>query len=214
MNEQTSNDGRRERTAAYLAGELSNEERRRFEDKTLSSDDLASELYSEINLVESFREIAGDGKRSRSVGRPTIPRPVRSKRRLVHIAVPVAAAILVAVLLPRLTGDGERGEAPVFRGHRNPGQPIAPAGIIENPPDSFVWFADPNAHSYQFELFDSKMGLLHEETTVDTMLVLGEGSPKVAELRQGVWRVSSLDENGDLLTRGEATPFRYSPAEP
>jgi hypothetical protein len=114
---------------------------------------------------------------ARSLGDPAVAREVavvegRSRRRLLRVGLPaVAAAILLALALPRWVHE-------IRGGHRGPPipvalapHPVAPVGTVANAA-ALRWTAVAGANRYRITLFDAAGRVLYETRATDTVVAL------------------------------------------
>jgi hypothetical protein len=183
-----------ERLARYLAGDMSSEERRRTEHEILNDLGLAEALYSDVSLRESIAAV-DDVTRAR-LRRERIGSAAGA--RWLRIALPAAAIVVLAALLPRFFQNDEdalrRLRSPFPAPSPIPAAPptisaVFPTGTFDEPPPRFTWTSDPTATSYRLEIADDSGAILFTAETAETTLVF-----PVAELgsRTGTvlsWRV-------------------------
>jgi hypothetical protein len=209
MNEERQREDRLER---YLAGALSEDERRRFEEEILRSPELAADVYDELAAREAFEDAtrlraavhatphgAAPSKESGlAVGlvegreRARLAPAGRPWRLALRWALPpVAAAVLLvaATVVWRLNEP----EAPTaFRGEPASLSAVAPRDEVDTVPTRFVWHRDPAASRVRFELFDAESRLLFSTITADSFLTL---PPATTAPARGYWKVTALDES-------------------
>jgi len=132
---------------------------------------------------------------ARSLGDPAVAREVavvegRSRRRLLRFGLPAAAAaILLAVALPRWVDDmrgGHRG--PPIPGALAP-HPVAPVGTVANA-TALRWTAVAGANRYRVTLFDAAGRVLYETQVADTVATLPDSITLVPG-RAYLWMVEA-----------------------
>jgi hypothetical protein len=174
-----------ERMARYLGGELSQEERARWEREILADPRLADALYSDVNLRESIGGAADDVARARHRRDSTA---AAGGARWLRIALPAAAVVLVALLVPRyFEKPGSAPSAPAPEGERrlrsaSPASPssdgasaprvvaLFPTGSFDEPPERFLWTKDRLATTYRLEISDESKTIVFSAETPDTTL--------------------------------------------
>jgi hypothetical protein len=203
-----------ERLERYLAGDMQERERREFENAILDNPDLATALYSDVQLqtaVAKAREANRGGRilpeearargelpdaagreRGPDVGART-PQTRHGRRwwqlpslRWAVPAVAVVAMVSWVVFVQRGPGDD------VFRGGDKAFEALAPVGDVDNVPTHFAWTQHPDASQYRFALFDAESHVLHSLVTSDSVAVVDTGNV-VVPLR-GYWTVTPLGE--------------------
>jgi hypothetical protein len=187
--------------ADYLEGRLDPAGERAFESEVLDSDDLARALYSEVNLRSGLEE-AGRAARLRGV---VLGRGTSWIRRAWPVALPLAAALALLVLVPRMLED--RRDASSLRGRDARPRGLMPAGPVSSYPRRFVWTRDPGAARYRFELYDKDWRPLYEAVTTDTVMLLPAEWQNVSP-EGGQWKVVPVDSSG--FERGPSLPTRFS----
>lgn len=154
----------------YLAGEMAEAERLRFEDELLADPELAEEVYADLELANR-----------------RTPRR-RSRARAVAWALPLAAVLATVLLWPR-GPEPVPGNGPL-RGGGGGIELLAPrAGGSQ-----LGWRAVPAAESYLVELLDAEGRTLRTVTVADTTLALVPGDEPPAACR-----VVALDSLGTRL---------------
>jgi len=132
---------------------------------------------------------------ARSLGDPAVAREVavvegRRRRRLLRIGLPAAAAaILLAVALPRWVDElrgGHRG--PPLPGAVAP-HPVAPVGTVANAA-ALQWTAVAGANRYRITVFDATGRVLYETQAADTVVTLPD-SVTLAPGRPYLWMVEA-----------------------
>lgn len=122
---------------------------------------------------------------ARLLGEPTIrreldqlhptPSTVRSRRYGRRIAGVVAAAAVVALLMPQLSRLNTRDAGPSHRAGdlslSAPPVPVAPLGVAEAS-THFEWSSTPLADRYEITLYDDQGTILWQANTTDTIAVL------------------------------------------
>lgn len=156
----------------YLAGKLGADDRDRLERHLLACD----RCQQETRLALALRhELGREGQQPRQ----------RPRRRWIAAGIgTAAAAVLLAVLIPRAVLDREGPE------HRDvPGAeaalpaPLAPIGRVEGRPSRFVWSRVAGADRYRLTVLSGAGDVLLETETPDTSsavptgLDLGPGAP-------------------------------------
>ena len=113
---------------------------------------------------------------ARSLGDSAVAREVaavegRKRRRWLRLGLPAAAAILLAVALPRWVDEvrgGHRG--PPIPGALAP-HPVAPVGTVANAA-ALRWTAVADANRYRITVFDATGRVLYETQVADTVVTL------------------------------------------
>jgi hypothetical protein len=152
-----------------------------------------AELLPHLGTCPRCRGIVGSVARSLAdsgVARQVAALEGRGRRRLFRIGLPAAAAaILLAVALPRWV-DEMRG------GHRGPpGQgtlaphPVAPVGTVADA-TALRWTAVAGANRYRVTLFDAAGRVLYETQRADTVVTLPD-SVTLAPGRPYLWMVEA-----------------------
>ncbi len=205
-----------ERLSRYLAGELSPEERSRIEREILGDPGLAEALYADLSLKESIAAV-DDVTRARA--RSESARP-RFGARWLRVALPAAAIVVLAVLVPRFFEDEGgtrrlRSPAPAERAPAKPAPAPSPApsvvalfptGSFDEPPSRFVWTRDSTATSYRIEILDESAAIVFSAETPETSLAfpsaaLGGSAGKILS-----WRVVPLQ---GTAPRAPSKPLRF-----
>ena len=180
--------------AAYVDGTVTGDERAYVEEHLLECDACREEVTACARLVSATPSLIAPGIRWR-------------------VAVPIAAALLAAVVLTRPDGSDrvgpalERGESP------NASRIVLiappPGALVEAGVTLLVWRPIDRAAGYQVVVKDSTGGLLWRADVTDTSVAL----PRGLALRAGdayVWRVDGGRTDGSTATSAE-TGFRIAP---
>lgn len=184
-------EARAERLERYRAGRMRREEREAFERDALADDALAEALYA-AEALEWF-------------GRP------RRRATLPWRGLALAAAFVGVFAAAWWWGAGRETPAPgpVRRGEDAAARPLAPAGALAAPPESFAWTRDPSATGYRFELRDADGRLVATRVTADTVIAaadLGGALPA-----RGDWSVVPLAADGSERPAAPAVRFSVAP---
>lgn len=174
-----------EQITRYLAGRMSDAERRAFEAAVLEDAELANALYADINEMEAMAAA-------------TRHRPERTawwRRAWVRILVPIAAA---TALLLVLVGPPAEERAPrVLRGGPIAIEGMSPRGELEAAPDRFEWTPVPEAERYHVELFDEASRLRFDAFTIEPRLALPAAA--FGEETRFFWRVTPIGADDELF---------------
>jgi hypothetical protein len=225
-----------QRLADYSAGRLAPQERAAVEREILASPAMSAALYEdagiEAMLAEEIAQTeAGGAAASKAVpfddGRapssPVLPLDAAARRRgarrwwNARVALPVAAALLLALLTPQILRRAEQGRDVGagddfrFRSARpgtagSAGAPgaagsgdsesapraLQPAGEIAAAPAQFVWTRDAGADAYRVEVIAANGRVLFSRTTADTSLAIAAGELPLAPRDSASWRVVPL----------------------
>jgi hypothetical protein len=151
---------------------------------------------------------------ARSLGDAAVAREVaavegRSGRRLLRFGLPAAAAaILLAVALPRWVDDmrgGHRG--PPGQGTLAP-HPVAPVGTVANA-TALRWTAVTGANRYRITLFDATGRVVYETQLADTVATLPDSITLVPG-RPYLWIVEAR-VGWDRWSSSELVQFSIAP---
>lgn len=103
------------------------------------------------------------------------PSTVSTRRRARRIAGVVAAAAVVALLMPQLSQVGNQDADPTHRAGdlslSAPPVPVAPLGVADAS-TRFEWSSTPLADRYEVTLYDDQGTILWQANTTDTIAVL------------------------------------------
>jgi hypothetical protein len=190
----------------YLAGRLPPDRRAEIEGRILADERWSEALYSDASLAAAL-DLASGGAAPRVV--PLFPRWAR-------VALPLAAALLLAILSPRIFSDrpamteDEPEGPPRFRSGTVT-EPPGPRGLAPSGPTSlparFTWTRWPDATAYRVEMLDTSGRLLRAVEAADTSVVLAADS--AAGLSAAVaWRVVALHGSADG-PRSKLVPLRF-----
>lgn len=198
------------RLERYLAGEMTGEERSRFEKEILASRELAQRVYQNTNVTAAVQDAAA-AKREQEIAK----RETEYQRQFagvtrrwwqlpqVRLVGALAAMILLAAVFVFDPDDG--GHPEVFRGSGQIVTALEPVGEVASTPTRFVWTHAANATSYRFELYDMSSKLQFETVTSDSTVSLDPSAVLIPT--GGFWVVIPLDENGTSAGRSVTAVF-------
>ncbi len=186
-----------ERLLQYRAGEMNEEEQRRFEREVLGSPQLARALYEAEGLDAALRS-----------GGPPAKKPSRLPLR---VMLPLAAAaILLVALLPHVSLHTPLEPTPIFRGSETEFLALSPIGAVATSEVSFRWTSVEGAERYRLEVFDAESRPIFEVVSRDTSAVVDSAQLFVLRGRAGFWRVTALGELDRQLKTSAPAPLRLT----
>jgi hypothetical protein len=202
------------RIAAYLDGRLSASDARELEDRVVGSDRLAAALYAELTLRGVLGRPASTAAQParqrlsatlRAAGRSARPR--RQLWMRPRVLIPLAAALALLIVLPRLL-SGPAQRPPVLRGADRAPVGLSAVGELAAPPTGFQWTSHPMADRYRFRLYDARDELLFETTTREPATTLAPGAVDWSGITRGHWVVTPLAGDGTELTPSQPQRFQ------
>jgi hypothetical protein len=130
---------------------------------------------------------------------PEVEESARPTSRAPHFAAAAAAVIIIAAILlwPRMSSMPGAPPAESPRGEAAPAgiaEPIEPRGALAGAPAQFRWTSDPQADSYQLEIYDASGHVVAAAFVRDTLVpaaALG-----IDTLRAGSWVVVPIAADG------------------
>jgi hypothetical protein len=130
---------------------------------------------------------------SRALADPSVAREIATVRgtgrRVLAIAIPVAAAAIVALLvLPQRGDDGSSHRAPTIAAVAAPTL-VAPTGVVAAA-TTLRWSSVSGADRYRTTLFDETGAVLYETEIADTAVALPDSVRLVAS-RSYLWKVEA-----------------------
>ncbi|MFN0150173.1 MAG: hypothetical protein ACKVU1_05605 [bacterium] len=219
-----------ERLAAYLNGRIGADERAEFEREILARPELAEAVYEGVAIGAMFEEARAEVADVVPIGaaREAAPRRegARGPVRWARLALPIAAALALAILTPRVLRELDRGGDSTperYRLRSSAGAPrstasgpdgqrcLTPRGELTAPPTVFVWTREPAAASYRLLILDVANGILASRVTADTMFEFAADDVAWERDRVSAWRVVPLDARGGELAPSEIAPIRVVP---
>ena len=118
-----------------------------------------------------------------------IPKSSRARRRLLAMAIPVAAAAVLALLVvPQRGDDGFAHRAPTITAVSSPVL-MSPVGVVASA-QTLRWSPVAGADRYRTTLFDDAGAVVYETQTVDTSITLPDSIGLVTG-RSYLWKVDA-----------------------
>jgi hypothetical protein len=189
-----------ERLDRYLAGELTEEERRLFEEEMLRSSQLSADAYDELAVQDAVAEAVrlraarqsgqGAGSSGRR-GQTPSARARRARWRIPRWAIPSAAAAVLLVAATAVLRMGDSDGPLTFRGGDAGLRALEPVGEQSGPLQRFVWSREPASLRYRFELFDADSRMVLSRIVADTFITTADlGNVPT----YGFWQITPLDD--------------------
>lgn len=197
-----------DRHERWLADELSDEERSRFESEALADADRAETLYSDVALHAELSEAAD----ARTAHRPRRAGARLHRRRLAGAGV-LVAVLAVAILGPVFFPTQQRPPATLRSGETPAPELIGPSGLQERFPREFSWHAKKGAALYRWELYDEDARLRATAVLTDTLLVRPAEATPADSLGFWRWLVVPISQNGNEGTTSESLDFSLEERE-
>jgi len=215
-----------QKLADYIAGRLSPQARSAVEREILASSAMSRALYEDAGIVAMVEEEVG-GTTATGIGAaaaaetgavaPVASLGARARRRAPWLAaLPIAAGIVLALLVPQLLRRSEQardaGMNDDFRfrsalpdttgsagapertatGSEHAPRGLEPVGRVTAVPAFFAWSRDTSADAYRVEVSAADGRIVFARTTADTSLAIAEGELPLAPGDGASWRVVPL----------------------
>lgn len=188
----------------YLAGEMTPEEQRIFERRILEDPALAEAVYAQTAL-DPHLPVRG------AAARRVVLRPERRAQPWRWaFALPVAAAVIAALVLTLPGRIGRHVPPDQMRGAETVPRLREPAGTVDHLPARFAWSAAAGAVTYRLQIVAADSTTLFETTTADTLIDIPAGALP-ATLVSARWRVVPYDDAGLELPIPSYAEFRVVP---
>jgi len=193
-----------EQLARYLAAQMSRDQQEAFEQRILDDPALAEAVYSQAAL-DPHLPVRG----------AAAPRVVRLPERRPQawrwgFALPVAAAVIAALVLTLPGRIGRHAPADQMRGAEAVPRLREPAATVDHLPARFAWSAAAGAVTYRLQIVAVDSTLIYQATTADTAIEIPAGALP-ATLVSARWRVVPYDDAGLELPIPPYAEFRVVP---